>query len=155
MWKKIKHYVISIGIALAVGVLAALLTKGNMELYASIKQPPLAPPGWLFPIAWTVLYILMGISSATVFKTVAPNRRAALRVYALQLAFNFVWTLIFFNLQSYLLAFVWILALLALIVIMILRFRKVNPTAAWLQIPYLVWVCFAAYLNLGVFILNR
>lgn len=155
MWKKIKHYVISIGIALAVGVLAALLTKGNMELYASIKQPPLAPPGWLFPIAWTVLYILMGISSAMVFKTVAPNRRAALRVYALQLAFNFVWTLIFFNLQSYLLAFVWILALLALIVIMILRFRKVNPTAAWLQIPYLVWVCFAAYLNLGVFILNR
>ena len=155
MWKKIKHYVISIGIALAVGVLAALLTRGNMELYASIKQPPLAPPGWLFPIAWTVLYILMGISSAMVFKTVAPNRRAALRVYALQLAFNFVWTLIFFNLQSYLLAFVWIIALLALIVIMILRFRKVNPTAAWLQIPYLVWVCFAAYLNLGVFILNR
>lgn len=158
MWKKIKPYVISILIPLAVGGLAAWLTMDSMDVYARINQPPLAPPGWLFPIVWGILYVLMGISSALVFldKTASPEEKSsALKVYGLQLIVNFFWSIIFFNMQNYLFAFIWLLLLWVLIIIMIVRFARIKPIAGYLQIPYLLWVTFAGYLNLMIYLLNR
>ena len=157
MWKKIKPYVISIAIALAVGGLSALLTKNNMEVYDTINRPALAPPMWLFPVVWSILFILMGISSALVWVNRDENREdafSALRVYGLQLVVNFFWTIIFFNMQAYLFAFIWLILLWVLIIIMIVQFRKISPLAAYLQIPYLLWVTFAGYLTLMIYLLN-
>lgn len=158
MWKKIKPYVISIAIALAVGGLSSLLTKNNMEVYNNINRPALAPPMWLFPAVWSILFILMGISSALVWVNRDENREdafSALKTYGLQLVVNFFWTIIFFNMQAYLFAFIWLILLWVLIVIMIVQFKKISPVAAYLQIPYLLWVTFAGYLTLMIYLLNR
>lgn len=158
MLKKLKPYIISVVIALAVGGLSAAVTSGSMDVYSQIKQPPLSPPSILFPIVWTILFALMGISAALVwhFRLSKPDDvRNALIVYGVNLAVNFIWSLIFFNMQAYLFAFIWILLLLAVIVAMIVLFKRVSPLAAYLQIPYLLWVTFAAYLNLAIYILNR
>lgn len=158
MWKKIKPYLFSILIALGVGGLSALLTKGNMQIYQQIKKPPLSPPMMAFPIVWGILFVLMGISSAIIYVKREQNRPevlSALRIYGLQLIVNFFWSLIFFNMQAYLFAFIWLLLLWALIWVMIFQFKKISPTAAYLQIPYLLWVTFAGYLTLMVFLLNR
>lgn len=158
MWNKIKPYVISIAIALGVGGLSALLTSGNMDIYSRIVQPPLAPPSILFPIVWTILYVLMGISAAMIYneKGKKPEEvRNALIVYAVSLVFNFFWSIIFFNMQAYLFAFIWLIALWVLILITIIKYYQIRPLAAYLQIPYLVWVTFAGYLNLAIYILNR
>lgn len=157
MWKKIRPYVISVVIALAVGGISALLTMNNMDLYSKIEQPALAPPPWLFPVVWTILYVLMGIGAALVYnrKDFKPEEtRNALIIYAVNLALNFFWSIIFFNLEAYLFAFIWLVALWIVIIAMIISFRKVSPVAAYLQIPYLLWVTFAGYLNLAIFILN-
>lgn len=158
MWKKIKPYVISILIALAVGGLAAWLTMDSMDVYGTINKPSLAPPGWLFPVVWGILYVLMGISSALVYinNTVSPQEKAsALKIYGLQLIVNFFWSIIFFNMQNYLFAFIWLLLLWVLIIVMIVRFARIKPIAGYLQIPYLLWVTFAGYLNLMIYLLNR
>ena len=157
MWKKIKPYVISILIALCVGGLSAFLTRNSMETYKNLNQPPLAPPTILFPIVWSILFILMGVSSAIVYVNRDVNKaeaRSGLIIYGLQLIVNFFWSLIFFNMQAYLFAFIWLLLLLLLIIMMILQFRKISPIAAYLQIPYLLWVIFAGYLNLMIYLLN-
>ena len=158
MWKKIKPYVISIAIALAVGGLSALLTKNNMEVYNTINRPALSPPMWVFPVVWGILFVLRGISSALVWvnrEQDIETASSALRIYGLQLIVNFFWSIIFFNMQAYLFAFIWLLLLLALIIIMILQFRKISPLAAYLQIPYLLWVTFAGYLTFMIYLLNR
>lgn len=158
MWKKIKPYVISIAIALAVGGLSALLTAGNMNIYDRIVTPPLSPPPILFPIVWTILYTLMGVGSARIYikgKEQNIDVSSALLVYALQLAVNFFWSIIFFNMQAFLFAFIWIILLWLLIIVMIKRFYEIDPLSAWLQIPYLLWVTFAAYLTFAIYILNR
>ncbi|MDD6564358.1 MAG: tryptophan-rich sensory protein [Clostridiales bacterium] len=158
MWKKIKPYVFSVIIALAVGGLSSILTRNNMEVYNNINRPPLAPPMILFPIVWSILFILMGISSAIVWVKRKDNSDAAidaLKTYALQLIVNFFWTIIFFNMQAYLFAFIWLLLLLVLIIIMIVQFKKISPLAGDLQIPYALWVAFAGYLTLMIYILNR
>lgn len=155
--KNFKTYLIAILIPLAVGGLAALLTSGNMMLYDEIVKPPLAPPPILFPIVWTILYILMGIGSARVYlkKEAMPKEvTSALKTYALQLGFNFFWSLIFFNLRAFLFAFIWLIALWGLIIIMLFQFYKIDKIAAIINIPYFLWVTFAAYLNLAIYILN-
>lgn len=157
MWKKIKPYVISIAIALAVGGLSALLTMENMDIYSRINRPPLSPPSWLFPVVWTILYVLMGIGAALVYnrKEFKPEGvRRALIIYAVNLFLNFFWSIIFFNLEAYFLAFVWLVALWAVIIAMIISFRRVSPAAAYLQIPYLIWVTFAGYLTFAIYLLN-
>lgn len=152
-WKKL---VICLAVPLAVGGLSALLTMDAMKTFSSVNQPPLSPPAWLFPVAWTILYLLMGLASYLV--AVSGTRRteihAALTVYALQLAVNFLWSPIFFNWQAYLLAFLWLILLWVLIFITIRRFATISPIAGWLLVPYLVWVTFAGYLNLGIYLLN-
>ena len=158
MWNKIKPYVISILIALAVGGLSAWLIRDGMEQYIQMEKPPLSPPALLFPIVWTILFILMGIGSALVYVNRDKNKETAegaLRIYGIQLAVNFFWSIIFFNMQAYLFAFIWLVLLWVLILIMILEFRKISPVAAWLQLPYILWVTFAGYLTFAVWLMNR
>lgn len=151
-----KTYAIWIIIAEAVGALSGFLSRKGMELYRSmIEQPPLSPPAILFPIIWGILYALMGFGAVRVsLAPPSPQRSKALNIYVAQLVVNFFWSLIFFNAQAYGLAFLWLLLLWVLVLAMILSFRKVDPLAAYLQIPYLLWLTFAAYLNAGVWYLN-
>ena len=152
-----KTYVISILSALCVGIISALLTRGNMNLYEEIAMPPLAPPSILFPIVWTVLYALMGISATIIFtstKSPVTMRAEALFTYIMSLAINFFWSIIFFNLRMYFLSFVWLVLLWVLIFKTILEYRQINKLAAYLQIPYLIWVTFAGYLSFSIFLLN-
>ena len=152
-----KHYVFYILSAEAVGGLAAILTREGIARYGKeVVKPPLTPPAIVFPIVWTVLYALMSISAAKI-SLVSPSasRTRSLVLYWVQLAFNFVWSLLFFNAGVYGFSFVWLGALLILIVWMIACFDKLNRSAAWLQLPYTLWVAFAGYLNYGVWILNR
>lgn len=158
MLQKLKPYIISVVIALAVGGLSAVITSGSMDVYENLNQPALAPPSVIFPIVWTILFALMGISAAIVYKfrNEKPDEvRNAFIVYGVNLAVNFLWSIIFFNMQAYLFAFIWLVLLWIVIAAMILLFRKVSPLAAYLQIPYLLWVTFAGYLNLMIYLLNR
>ncbi len=157
MWKKFKVYLVCMLIPLAVGGLAAFLTRNNMMLYDEITKPPLAPPAVLFPIVWTVLYILMGIGCARVYlhKDLQPMKvLEALRVYVLQLLLNFFWSLIFFNARAFGAAFLWIVALWIFVILMVLKFLKIDFVAGVINIPYIVWVTFATYLSFSIYILN-
>ncbi len=145
--------IISILIPLAVGSLSALLS-GNMSIYATLNKPSFSPPSNIFPIVWTILYILMGISAYIIFVSGNENSANALKIYALQLFFNFCWSIIFFGLSQYLFALLWLIILIILIIIMIQQFYKINPVAAYLQIPYLIWCIFAAFLNYKIYIMN-
>ncbi len=156
MFKKILSYIVGIAIPVGVGLLSAYLTKDSMDIYQTIVKPKLAPPGILFPIVWSILYVLMGVSSAIVYNATvsAAEKRKALFPYALQLVANFFWSILFFNKRLFLASFVLLLVLLLLIVAMISRFGKISKWAAWLQFPYLLWVLFAGYLNLAIYLLN-
>lgn len=166
-----KPLIISILIPLAVGALSAFLTRDSMMAFGALEKPPLSPPGWLFPVVWTILYILMGVASylALVAEPSFSNdgslpgrvpasgegsKDAALRAYAAQLIFNFGWSLIFFNMERYLLAFFWLVILWILILITTVLFYQRSRLAGLLMLPYLAWVTFAGYLNLGIWWLN-
>lgn len=150
----LKRLLISLAISLGTGLLSGLISMSGMDSFETVVQPPLAPPAFLFPIVWTILYILMGISSYIVWESDSENKQKALAVYGLQLAVNFFWSIIFFNYQAYLFALIWIILLWVLIIIMIYEFSKVSKLSAILQIPYLLWVTFATYLTFGIFLLN-
>ena len=152
-----KPYVFWILLAEAVGALSGWLSREGSEVFnQTVIQPPLSPPAILFPIVWTILYALMGIGAAQVSLTPSsPERSRSLNLVVIQLVVNFFWSLIFFNAQAYGFAFLWLLLLWVLVLLMILAFRKVDPLAALLQIPYLLWLTFAAYLSFGVWYLNR
>lgn len=141
----------------AVGALSGWLTREGTRIYKEeVVKPPLSPPSIVFPIVWALLYVLMGIGAARVSGTPdSRDRSRSMGIFFVQLLFNFFWSILFFNLQSYGFAFFWLVALWGLILWMILSFRKVDPLAAWMQVPYLLWVAFAGYLNLGVWLLNR
>ena len=151
-----KPYVISVLLAESVGIVSGLLSREGTEIFGSTAiQPPLSPPAILFPIVWTVLYALMGISAARIWLSQpSVDRSRGLNLYAAQLIVNFFWSPIFFNTQRYGFAALWLILLWVLVLWMILTFRKVDPLAALLQIPYLIWLTFAAYLNIGVWQLN-
>lgn len=152
-----KPYAVGILIAEAVGTLSGWLTREGMEIFNQTAiQPPLSPPAFLFPIVWGILYALLGIGATGIYlSTDSKERSTGLNLFAAQLIVNFFWSLIFFNAHAYGFAFLWLLLLWALVLWMVLTFRKVDPLAAWLQIPYLLWLTFAAYLNYGVWTLNR
>ncbi|BBF43232.1 integral membrane protein [Lachnospiraceae bacterium KM106-2] len=150
-----KHLIISLAISLGIGGLAGILTSNSMDVYSGFVKPPLSPPGIAFPIVWTILFTLMGISAYLIYESNSEKRDSAIQIYALQLLLNFSWSIVFFNLQNQLLAFFVLIALWICILIMILRFTKINKTAGYLQIPYLLWVTFAGYLNLAIYLLNK
>ena len=138
---------------LAVGAVSALLTAGSMEAFADLCLPPLSPPGWVFPVVWTFLYLLMGFAAFLVVYS-GKFGNNALFFYLLQLFFNFMWSIWFFNCEWYLFSFFWLAALWLLIFATIRSFGIVSPAAANLMLPYLAWVTFAGYLNLGIYFLN-
>jgi tryptophan-rich sensory protein len=150
-----KPFLISLLITLGIGGISGLIIQGQTGVYQSLNRPPLSPPSWLFPVVWTILYILMGIAAYLVYLSDPECRKPALTVYAVQLAVNFFWSPIFFNLEAYLLAFIWLVVLWILIVATIKLFYRCNKIAGWLLVPYLAWVTFAGYLSFNVWILNR
>ena len=160
-WNKIKPYIlpyaIGIAIPMTVGIASAALTKDSMDVYEGLNTPPLSPPSVIFPIVWTILFILMGISSATVYtkrERFPEAARRGLIYYGASLALNLSWSIIFFNLQAALLALGVLIILLYCIIKTICEYRRVCPAAAYLQIPYALWVGFAGYLNAGIWLLN-
>ncbi len=144
--------IISILIPILIGTLSSLFS-GNMST-SMFNKPSFSPPSFLFPIVWTILYILMGISSYMIYSSDSQNKGKALIIYVIQLFFNFFWSIIFFGASQYLLAFVWLIALIIIIIMMIYQFYAIEPLAAYLQIPYLLWCFFAAYLNFMIYRLN-
>ena len=151
---KVKPFIIALAVPFGVQLLSYFVTKGSMDFYSEINKPPLAPPGWLFPVVWTLLYALMGISSYIIWDARSQYTKEALTIYGIQLAFNFCWSIFFFVMESFLLSLVWLGGLFVIIFIMIAAFWKIDRIAAYLQIPYAIWVLFAGYLNAGVYFLN-
>lgn len=149
-----KKLIISILIPLLLGTLVGIITslQGN---YNELIQPSFAPPKILFPIVWSILYILMGISSYIILASNDKDSDDALIIYIIQLILNLLWSFIFFTFKFYLFAFIWIIILIILVVIMIIKFYRINKLAGLIQIPYLLWLIFASILNFSIYILNR
>ena len=153
---KLKVYGLFILITEAVGTVAGLLTTLGMEKYSAVEKPALTPPEIVFPIVWTILYALMAVGAARVWLTEESEEKdKGLKLYVVQLGMNFLWSILFFNFQAYSFSFFWLLGLLLVIVLMTLTFYKSDRIAAYLQIPYILWVSFAGYLNFMVWLLNR
>ena len=154
--------IIAIAMPLLVGGLSAFLTKDAMVAFDTINKPPLAPPGIAFPIVWSILYVLMGIASYLIYSSDVDKlsdkeillRKKTLILYFTQLVFNFFWSIIFFKFSMYMFAFVWLVVLWALVFLFIKNALKLNKVAAYLMIPYLLWVTFAGYLNIMIAISN-
>lgn len=149
-----KPYVLFLLLTAAVGGVGALVVNAGMPAYQVLKKPWFTPPDIVFPIAWSILYLLMAIGAARVWNTRSRLRGSAIRLFIVQLAMNFFWNVWFFGLQWFLVAFVWLLGLIFVIFLMIRSFSRLDRPAGLLQIPYLLWCCFAAALNLGIFLLN-
>ena len=150
---KLGIYMKSILIPVLVGIVVSLITSEAMD-YSMLKQPMLAPPSILFPIVWTILYILMGVSYG-ILKSNGKVDEQTNKIYYFQLAVNALWSIFFFMLKWRLFSFFWIILLAVLVIIMIIRFYNKNKVAGLLQIPYILWIAFASYLNLAIYILNR
>jgi len=150
-WKKL---LMCEAIPLAVGGLSAFLTRDGMKEFQFVDQPPLSPPMWVFPVVWTILYLLMGYASYRVCVSAGPGKGKALAVYGAQLAVNFLWSIFFFNCGWYLFSFLWLVLLWALILWTFRLFHTLDAAAGWLLTPYLIWVTFAGYLTFGVYLLN-
>lgn len=146
--------IISLAIPLGVGFLGSLATKNASEVYQSLSLPNFAPSGSVFPIMWTILYILMGVSSYLIYVKNGNTISNSLKIYALSLVVNFLWSIIFFSINLYIVSFVWLLILLALIIYMASLFYNEYKIAGILQIPYILWVIFAGILNFSIILLN-
>lgn len=150
---KVKIYIKSILIPVIVGGIVGLITSRFID-YNSLQKPPFSPPGIAFPIVWTILYILMGISYGILKRKEQVDDEINF-IYYLQLGVNALWSIFFFVFKWRLFSFLWILLLAVLVILMIIKFYNKNKTAGLIQIPYLLWVLFASYLNIGFYILNR
>lgn len=151
---RLKPLIVNLLIALGVGALSGFLTMGAMEDYKAVEKPMLSPPEIVFPIVWSVLYILMAVSAYLVYVSDSPRKRASLITYGVQLALNFLWPIVFFCKGAYLAAFFVLCALLITVIVMTVLFFSVRNAAGFLQIPYILWLLFAGYLNFGVYLLN-
>ena len=152
--KKYKYIILNIAISLGIGGLSAFFTMNSMDIYKNINRPKLAPPGYIFPIVWTILYVLMGISSYLIHRSNHKNKETALIIYYFQLLINFSWPIFFFNYQNFLLALAILFILNILVIILIKVTYSINHLASYLLIPYLIWILFALYLNFWIFIHN-
>ena len=160
IWKTILILVGFIALPLIVGGLSAAITGDAMSKFGQFNKPPLAPPSWLFPVAWSILYVLMGIASFLIWsaktskKADEKEKKTLLTIYGIQLFFNFCWSLLFFLAEQYYFAFAWLIVMWVMIIILTVKSRKFSMTAMWMLIPYILWTTFAAYLNLAIAILN-
>ena len=154
---KLKTFLNSTLFTFLFAVLGGIVTYWGMPAFEQAKQPFLTPPAFVFPIVWTLLYLLMSFSAAIIYDagdegiSKAPK---ALFVYVVQLTFNFWWCVLFFGFRLYFVSFIWLLLLIILVISMIILFTRINRTAGLIQLAYLVWLLFAAYLNLVVWLLN-
>ncbi len=153
--EKIESFLIAVMIPLFIGFLAGALTSDAQQIYKTMEKPSFSPPAVVFPIVWTILYILMGVSYYIIIESESERKEKAVKIYFTQLLLNFFWSIIFFNVQNYLAAFIWILFLIAAVIAMIVVFFHIKKLAAYLQVPYLIWILFASVLNLAVYRLNR
>lgn len=150
-----KEYAFFIGLPLVLGGISGFLNQSSMEKYGNWTQPPLSPPSWVFPVAWMALYILMGVGAAMVYCKKGESWQTSIKLFLAQLLVNVFWVYFFFTLEWTLFAFFWLVALLLLVLAMTASFAKSVPLAAKLQIPYILWLVFAGYLNLGIWLLNK
>ena len=156
--KKIKVWDLLIFVVTAElgGAVSSVLSGGGFaEYYGSLIKPPLSPPGWVFPVVWAVLYALMGISAYLIYDSGSPDKQQALTVYGVQLIANMLWTPVFFGIRSFVGAAIVVCVMLVLVARMIAVFYKTDKRAAYLNIPYLAWTLFAAYLTFGTLLLNK
>ncbi len=137
-----------------VGALSGILAGNSFSFYEELIKPPLSPPGWLFPVMWAILYALMGISAFMIYTSDSKERCKALIIYGIQLFLNFMWSIVFFRFKMIGLSVAVILTLLALILVMMIKFYRIRSVSAYLNIPYLMWIIFASYLNIGILLLN-
>ena len=152
---KLKNCIINLIISIGIGQISGFLTKNASKNFSNnFNQSALTPPDWVFPVVWVILFFLMGISATLVYESGCKYRRYGLLIYGVQLVFNFLWSMFFFLGEQFVLSFGWLTILILMVVGMILLFYKCNKMASYLQIPYLVWLCFALYLNYIVVILN-
>ena len=156
--QKIRFFPLAVAvlIPLFTGMFSSFLTGEDMKIYQNMNHPPLAPPGWVFPVAWTILYVLMGIASYLVWssETEIERKRTALRFYAAQLIMNFFWSTLFFTYARILLALVWLLAMWVLVLICAIRFYRIRHAAGWMMGVLLLWTTFAAYLNFACYAMS-
>lgn len=153
--KGIVPLIICVAIPLAVGGVSSLLTRNAMMEFADMNKPPLSPPGWLFPIVWTILYMLMGYACYRIYISDSRLRAYAIIVYGVQLVLNFCWSLIFFRFDMYLAALIWLVIMWAMIFVLMAITQTISKIAVVCLIPYLLWTTFAAYLNAGIVVLNK
>lgn len=150
-WKKL--IVITV-LTFVIGSIFSIFVMNSMDSFKALAKP-INVPGFIFPIVWSVLYLLMSISYYLIDQSSNKGKENATKIYWIQLIINSLWTLIFFGLKAYLFAFIWLLLLLICVIIMISKFYNIDKRAAYLNIPYLLWIIFAGYLNLGIYLLNR
>lgn len=148
-----KYLLFSILLPVFLGSIVGFLTAPYNNYY-EITLPSFAPPGILFPIVWTILYILMGVSYYIIVTSDSNDRYDALFIYKIQLVINLLWSFWFFTFRFYLFSFIWILLLITFVLIMIKKFYGISKVSAYLQIPYLLWLVFAGVLNLFVYLSN-
>ena len=161
-WGKVWRATLAIIVPLGGGFIVSLFTRDAMAKFAEFNQPPLAPPAIVFPIAWTILYVLMGVASYLIWRKGRDSRKStdksasktALIIYAVQLVFNFAWTPLFFLLDLFWFAFGWLMVMWVLIIILMVKTRQISKPAFYMLVPYILWCTFAAYLNCGIAILN-
>ena len=151
-----KTLIFNLAVPLITGAVSGFLTRSAMQQYGQLNQPPLSPPSAVFPVVWTTLFLLMGISAYLVTMKRSDGLKSfdLPAVYWIQLIVNFIWPLIFFNLAVYGIALAWLILLIILVIYMIFQFHDITPAAGWLQVPYLLWLIFAGYLNAGIWLLN-
>ena len=150
----LKRLLIALAVPLAVGGLSAFASGSFSEQYAVVNKPPLSPTGWIFPVVWTLLYLAMGYASYLVMTVGGRDAKDALTVYYVQLALNFLWPILFFRFRLYTFAIFELILLIAAVTVMVIRFSHIEERAGYLTLPYLIWLCFALYLNIGVAVLN-
>ena len=151
-----KTLIFNLAVPLITGAVSGFLTRSAMQQYGQLNQPPLSPPSAVFPVVWTTLFLLMGLSAYLVTMKRSDGLKSfdLPAVYWIQLIVNFIWPLIFFNLAIYGIALAWLILLIILVIYMIFQFHDITPAAGWLQVPYLLWLIFAGYLNAGIWLLN-
>lgn len=150
-------FVYSLFIPVMVGIISAAISSRGMEIYKVMEKPPLSPPAWVFSVVWTILYLVMGLSSYLIIeaRTDVKSKAAALMFYGIQLFMNFMWSILFFNLGMYMFSFIWLVIMLCVVVICAFKFFYISSLAGFLLVPYILWLSFAAYLNLGAYMLSR
>ncbi|WP_291632730.1 TspO/MBR family protein [Clostridium sp.] len=154
--KSIVALIISILLAQGIGFLSGFLSMTPQNTYENFNKPSFSPPGWVFPVVWTILFFLMAVAAYRIWMKGKSGEgvRKALVLYGIQLFLNFLWSIIFFRFRLYAIAFLELLLLLVFILLTTFEFYRIDKPAAYLMIPYIAWVSFAGVLNYTIWMIN-